>query len=122
MRRKGWRSPPQQSVNVEDPPLEPPNECRHRLLWRLARGLWDAHGRDREGFCVITACRRDNELSPCPAARLAIEGMQTACGESVETSSPWIAITRARIAAGEIDPVDAMAELLWHHHQRRAGT
>ncbi|MEV1290041.1 hypothetical protein [Micromonospora sp. NPDC049679] len=105
--------------DVDDPPDDPPAGCQHRLLWRLARTLWDAHGRDAGGFCVITVCRRDNHLSPCPAAQLAIEGMRTACGQSVETSPPWIAITRARIAAGEIDPVDAMAESLWHHHQRR---
>jgi hypothetical protein len=41
--------------------------------------------------------------------------------ESVQTSPLWIAITRAKIAADEIGPIDAMAELLWHHHQRRAG-
>lgn len=107
--------------DVDNPPADPPAGCHHRLLWRLARALWDAHGTDADGFCVITACRRDNELSPCPALRLAIEGMRTACGESVQASPPWISITRAKIAARNMEPVDAVAEVLWHHRQRRAG-
>ncbi|SDY98126.1 hypothetical protein SAMN05444365_104417 [Micromonospora pattaloongensis] len=107
--------------DVDNPPDDPPSGCQHRLLWRLARALWDAHTPDGDGFCLASPCRRDNHLSPCPATRLAAEGMQTACGETVPTSPQWIAITRARITAGEIDPVDAIAELLWHHHQRRAG-
>ncbi|MEV0158276.1 hypothetical protein AB0H57_31970 [Micromonospora sp. NPDC050686] len=110
------------SFDVDNPPVEPPDKCQHRLLWRLARALWDAHRPDSAGFCVVAGCWHENQRDPCRLARLAQEGMRTACGEATPASPPWIAVTRERLAAGDIDPVDAVAEALWHHrHTTRSG-
>lgn len=110
------------SFDIDNPPEEPPADCQHRLLWRLARALWEAHRPDNAGICVATGCWHTNQRDPCRLTRLAQEGMRTACGEATPASPPWIAVTRERLAAGDIDPVDAVAEALWHHrHARRAG-
>ncbi|WP_027659823.1 hypothetical protein [Salinispora fenicalii] len=106
--------------DVENPPIEPPTECRRRLLWRLARALWEAHRPDSAGFCVVAGYWHENQRNPCRLAQLAQEGMRTACGETTPASPPWIAVTRQRMAAGDIDPVDAVAELLWRHRHRRS--
>ncbi|MGW4466046.1 hypothetical protein [Micromonospora sp. NPDC004704] len=106
------------SFDAESPPLEPPADCRHRLLWRLARSLWEAHRPDSTGFCVVTGCQHDNQLHPCHLAQLAIEGMRTACGDRAEMSRPWIDLTRQRIASGEIDRTDAAAEIFWRYRRR----
>ncbi|MEV6706608.1 hypothetical protein [Micromonospora wenchangensis] len=106
------------SFDIDNPPVEPPADCQHRLLWRLARALWEAHRPDSTGFCLSTPNQRD----PCRLARLAQEGMRTACGEAVSASPPWIAVTRERLTTGEIDPMDAVAEALWHRrHTHRSG-
>lgn len=103
------------SFDVDNPPVEPPDECQHRLLWRLARALWEAHRPDSAGFCVVAGCGHESQRDPCRLAQLAQQGMRTACGEATPASPPWIAVTRERLAAGDIDPVDAVAEALWHH-------
>lgn len=110
--------------DVDDPPIEPPAECQRRLLWRLARALWEAHRPDSASFCVVAGCWHENQHNPCRLAQLAQEGMRTACGETTPASPPWIAVTRQRLTAGDIDPVDAVAEHLRRHrhrHSRRAG-
>lgn len=108
--------------DVDNPPIEPPAECRRRLLWRLARALWEAHRPDNASFRVVAGCWHTNQRDPCRLALLAQEGMRTACGAAVSASPPWIAVTRQRLATGEIDPVDAVAEALWHRrHTPRAG-
>ncbi|MFX0591257.1 hypothetical protein [Melissospora conviva] len=110
------------SFDAENPPVEPPVECQHRLLWRLARALWEAHRPDNAGFCVATGCWHTNQHDPCRLARLAQEGMRTACGETTPASPPWIAVARERLATGDIDPMDAVAETLWHRrHTPTAG-
>jgi hypothetical protein len=110
------------SFDVDNPPEDPPADCPHRLLWRLARALWEAHRPDSTGFCVATGCWHTNQRDPCRLARLAQEGMRTACGEATNASPPWIAVTRERLAADEIDPMDAVAEALWHRrHTHRSG-
>lgn len=102
------------SFDVDNPPVEPPADCRHRLLWRLARALWETHRPDSTSFCMATGTWHPNQREPCQPARLAQEGMRTAFGESTPTSPPWLTVTRERLAAGEIDPMDAVAEALWH--------
>ncbi|RFS47906.1 hypothetical protein D0Q02_03335 [Micromonospora craniellae] len=110
------------SFDIDDPPVEPPDECRHRLLWRLARALWETHRPGSSSFCVATGTWHENQPGPCQPARLAQEGMRTACGEPAPTSPPWITVTRERLAVGDIDPRDAVTEALWHHrHTPRAG-
>ncbi len=108
------------SFDIDRPPAEPPDDCRHRLLWRVARALWEAHRPDSAGFCVVSACRREHHLYPCPAAVLAVDGLNAACGVDAPSSTSWLDVVRRKVAAGQIDPVDAMAEVLWHHHQRRS--
>jgi hypothetical protein len=63
----------------DDPPRDPPTECRHELMWRLARSLREAHEAGIDGFCLATACRRRHSLHPCPPFRLAQAGMRAAC-------------------------------------------
>lgn len=71
---------------------------------------------------MVAGCRHENQRNPCRLAQLAQEGMRTACGDTTPASPPWIAVTRERLAAGDIDPMDAVAELLWRHsHSRSAG-
>ncbi|MGC9669816.1 hypothetical protein ACNTMW_25155 [Planosporangium sp. 12N6] len=62
-----------------DPPLDPPAECRHELMWRLARALWEAHEASADRFCLVGACQRGHYLHPCRPAQLAQDGMRTAC-------------------------------------------
>lgn len=47
--------------DVENPPIEPPTKCQRRLLWRLARALWEAHRPDNAGFCVVAGCWHENQ-------------------------------------------------------------
>jgi hypothetical protein len=121
VRAGSWRLSPATFFDVDEPPVEPPADCQHRLLWRLARALWEARRPDSTGFCVVAGCRHDNQLDPCPAAELAVDGMRTARGQPAVASPQWITLTRERIAPGEIDPVDARAEVLWHHHHQPQG-
>ncbi len=108
--------------DVDNPLVEPPAECQRRLLWRLGRALWEAHRPDSAGFCVVAGCWHEHQRDPCRLSQLTQEGMRTACGEVSPASPPWIAVTRQRLTAGDIDPVDAVAELLWHHpHIRWSG-
>jgi hypothetical protein len=51
---------------------------------------------------------------------LAAEGMAAADGAHAGTSPSWIEVVRRKIASGEMDPTDAVAEAIWHHRQRRA--
>lgn len=108
------------SFDIERPAMEPPDDCQHRLLWRVAAALWEAHQPDSAGFCVISACRRHHYLHPCSTALLAADGLNSARGIDPASSTSWLDIVRWKVAAGEIDPVDAMAEALWHHHQHRS--
>ncbi len=103
------------SFDAEHPPVEPPADCRHRLLWRLARAMWETHRPDSNSFCMASGSWHAKHRDLCRLARLAQEGMRTACGEPTTSSPPWITVTRERLAAGEIDPTDAVAEALWHH-------
>jgi hypothetical protein len=73
--------------DLSDPPFKPPAECRHELLWLLARSLREAHEADADGFCVVTACRRHHLLHPCPPSRLADDGVRSAC-RSVSEPQP----------------------------------
>lgn len=98
------------SFDCADPPVDPPASCRHRLLWRLARALWDVHA----GRCL-------GQTSRCQLCDLAQQGMQTACGSTAPASPPWIEVTRQRIATGEIDPADAIAEVIWLQRHRGEG-
>jgi hypothetical protein len=106
--------------DIDNPPIDPPEGCRHRLLWRIARTLHEAHRRDAAGFCIVPECRRDNILHPCRAFTLAIEGLHASCPTTAGTSPPWMAVVRQKIADGQIDATDALIEALWHHQQRRA--
>jgi hypothetical protein len=83
-------SPP---FDPNEPPAEPPAGCPRPLVWRLARGLWQAHQPAADGFCG--QCGRANELYPCPPARLALDGMAYACDISTG-SGGWEEFLRRR--------------------------
>ncbi|MEW1585429.1 hypothetical protein AB0283_08285 [Micromonospora vinacea] len=105
--------------DVDNPPVEPPDGCRHRLLWRLCRALWEDHPPDRAAHYFIVGCVHDDQLVPCPLARLAIEGLQTASGEQTVASPLWREVARSRIATGDLNLTAVMAEAGWH--RSRAG-
>ena len=75
------------SFDVDRPPADPPANCRIPLLWRLARALWEEHRPDSTGFCVVSGCQHDNQLSPCSLAKLAMDGMEISCGNGDQPSS-----------------------------------
>jgi hypothetical protein len=79
--------------------------------------LLAAHRPGADGLCCLC---RPAELDPCPARRLAVTGLGVACGE---TAAPvgldWLDSVRHRLAAGELDPVDAPAEAMWSALQGR---
>ncbi|MFG1653810.1 hypothetical protein ACGFIE_28145 [Micromonospora sp. NPDC049275] len=102
--------------DVDNPPVEPPDGCRHRLLWRLCRALWEDH---HSGHYLIVGCVHDDQLVSCRLARLAVEGMRTASGEQAVASSLWLDVARSRIATRDINLAAVMAEARWH--RRRAG-
>lgn len=104
-------------VDLESLPVDPPAGCRHPLLWRVARALWEAHQPDTHGWCEVSACRRRNERHPCPHSAMALEALHAA--SVTPTARPWIAEVRQRVEAGELDPIDAVAEALWRHRQHR---
>ncbi|MEU8155290.1 hypothetical protein AB0B94_16640 [Micromonospora sp. NPDC048986] len=106
-------------LHVENPPVEPPDGCRHRLLWRLCRALWEDHRPDRAAHYLIVGCAQDDQLVPCHLARLAAEGLRTASGEQDVASPLWLSLARSLIATGDIKLAAVMAEARWH--RRRAG-
>ncbi|MGW2626130.1 hypothetical protein [Micromonospora taraxaci] len=107
------------SFDVENPPVEPPDGCRHRLLWRLCRALWEDHRSSCAGHYPNVCWRHADRLVSCRLARLALEGLLTASGEQPAASSLWLDVARTRIATGDINPTAVMAEARWH--RRRAG-
>ncbi|MCG5456056.1 hypothetical protein PSH03_000943 [Micromonospora sp. PSH03] len=107
------------SFDVENPPVEPPDGCRHRLLWRLCRALWEDHRPDRAGHYLIVGCTHDDQLVSCRLGRLAVEGLRTASGEQAVASPLWLDVARSRIARGDINLAAVLAEANWH--RRRAG-
>ncbi|MET8203911.1 hypothetical protein [Micromonospora taraxaci] len=105
--------------DVENPPVEPPDGCRHRLLWRLCRALWEDHRPGRAGHYPRVGPLQADRLVSCRLARLALEGLLTASGEQPVASSLWLDVARSRIATGDINPAAVVAEARWH--RRRAG-
>ncbi|MGC4794705.1 hypothetical protein [Micromonospora saelicesensis] len=106
--------------DVDNPPVEPPDGCRHRLLWRLCRALWEDHHRpDCAGHNLTVGCAQNDQLVLCHLARLAVEGLRTANGEQAVASPLWLGFARSRIATGDINLAAVMAEARWH--RRRAG-
>jgi hypothetical protein len=104
--------------DVNDPPVEPPVGCQSGVAWRLARKLWQAHRPDDSGFCLDAGCRSDNQMFPCRAARLAIDGMNTACGTRSDTSLLWISVTRRRLGVEEVNSSPAIVEVLCRYDER----
>ncbi|MDG4835311.1 hypothetical protein O7631_02130 [Micromonospora sp. WMMD967] len=105
--------------DVENPPVEPPDGCRHRLLWRLCRALWEDHRPCRAGHYPSVGWFHADQRVSCRLARLALEGLLTASGEQGVASSLWLDVARSRIATGDINLAAVMAEARWH--RRRAG-
>jgi hypothetical protein len=93
--------------NATDPPFQPPPACRHRLVWTLARALWQAHQPNADGFCSVAACQRSNQLHPCPSIDLALDGMRTACGRRARTAALWRAVARRRITGQPSEPTNS---------------
>src|SRR5690348_525513 len=94
-----------------DPPLSPPPECTSRLVWMLARALWEAHGPNADGFCSVTGCQRANRLHPCPSVDLALDGMRAACGRPTRSAAFWRALARRLVAANAGGPANSG----WRH-------
>ncbi|MCG5460619.1 hypothetical protein AB0K35_06845 [Micromonospora sp. NPDC053740] len=105
--------------DVENPPVEPPDGCRHRLLWRLCRALWEDHRPDRAGHYLIVGCVHGDQLVSCRLARLAVEGLRTASGKQDVASPLWLSLARSRIVMGDVNFAAVMAEARWH--RSRAG-
>jgi hypothetical protein len=80
----------------ENPPEEPPESCADRLTWRLAYALHAAHQPNTDGFCD---CR---QFYPCPASKLAAQGLRSACGifESMSMA------TAMELSSTDDDPAD----------------
>ncbi|MGC4848130.1 hypothetical protein ACLQ3F_12870 [Micromonospora sp. DT15] len=102
--------------DIDNPPVEPPDGCRHRLLWRLCRALWEDHRPDH--YLIVGRVHDDQHVS-CRLARLAVEGLRTASGEQSAASQLWLDIARSRIATGDLNLIAVMAEAGWH--RSRAG-
>jgi hypothetical protein len=93
--------------DATDPPMQPPPACRRRLVWVLARSLWETHRPNADGFCSVTACQRDNHLYPCPSVGLALDGMRAACGRQTRTAALWRALARRRITGLSARPANS---------------
>lgn len=74
------------AVDLDDPPLEPPETCVDTFLWRLARAKFEQHRRTPAGEC--STCPR---WKRCPGTALAKDGLATALGQAVKESPYWIA-------------------------------
>ncbi|MDG4784006.1 hypothetical protein O7614_30580 [Micromonospora sp. WMMD961] len=104
--------------DVENPPVEPPDGCRHRLLWRLCRALWEDHRPGRASHYLTVGQLQADRLMSCRLARLALDGLLTASGQQAVASSLWLDVARSRIATGDINLAAVRAEARWH--RRRA--
>jgi hypothetical protein len=82
-----------------DPPIVPPANCRHELMWRLARAVWQEHQAGLDGFCLAMTCRRKHSFHPCPNSRLAADGLRAACQQQ-----------RDRRAGSDLDDQQSMGE------------
>jgi hypothetical protein len=99
--------------------FDPPPGCSRPLLWFLARYLLEAHVPAVDGLCCLC---RPAEINPCPARRLATAGLRASCGEAHEPAgAAWLDVVRRRLATGELDPGDAVAEAMWLAHRQRSG-
>jgi hypothetical protein len=81
-------------------------------MWLISRRLLDAHIAGVDGLCCLC---RPAELAPCPARRLAAAGLRAACATDAAppTGEAVLDVVRRRLAAGDLDPVDAVAEAAW---------
>jgi hypothetical protein len=95
----------------DQPPLDPPADCRHPLMWMLARWLLDAHRPGVDGLCCLC---RPAEVDPCLPRRMAAAGLRAACGTvDSPTGAAWLDVVRHRLVAGEIDQSDVAGEAMW---------
>lgn len=74
------------------PTAEPPADCPHPAVWRVAHELYRAHdGRAGE------MCGECAEASPCAGQALAEQGLATAMGRQVAMSGYWHALAGLRL-------------------------
>lgn len=78
-------------VNLEDPPVRPPEGCDDPFLWELARTYNDNHIADAAGRCQ--ECWAEY---PCLGRMLARDGLMTALGQTVDQSAYWRELARIR--------------------------
>lgn len=74
-------------INLDDPPVEPPEGCSRPDVWRLARSEYAKHRRNAARECVT--CDR---WRMCNRYRLAQQGLLTALGQTVRESGYWVAL------------------------------
>lgn len=67
-----------------DPPADPPEGCRNRLLWQLARRVFGDHQPGPDGFCLVC---RPYQFYPCVGRQLADTGLRACYDES--DGAPW---------------------------------
>jgi hypothetical protein len=72
------------------PPAEPPADCPHPAVWRLAHTLYQIHDRGE-------LCDECGEVAPCSGRDLAEQGLATALGRHVAMSGYWHALTGLRL-------------------------
>ncbi|GAA0730073.1 hypothetical protein GCM10010199_45040 [Dactylosporangium roseum] len=70
--------------NRTNPPLDPPAQCRNRLMWQVSRRLFGDHQPGPDGWCQVC---RPYQYYPCVGRQLADIGMEAA--HLVPDGSPW---------------------------------
>lgn len=95
---------------TRDLPFTPPPGVRRPLMWIMARQLLADHIAGPDGLCTLC---RPAALDPCPVRQIAARGLRASSGRADgPTGRTWLNVVRQRLAAGEIDPLDAVAEAL----------
>lgn len=87
------------TIDIDNPPVDPPDGCVNVRLWLLARRKFEEHRLSPSGACPT--CPR---WKSCPGTRLAKLGLATAMGETNAESEYWIAFAQITPPDAQVRP------------------
>lgn len=74
------------TIDGDHPPVDPPEDCKDPVMWRLAREHFARHEKTSTGHCGTCPGWKS-----CPGTSLPRAGLATAMGWRVEESPYWTA-------------------------------
>jgi hypothetical protein len=74
------------TIDLDHPPVDPPEGCKDPVMWRLAREHFAMHEKTTGG-----QCRTCPGWRACPGTSLPRDGLATAMGLRVKESPYWTA-------------------------------